>query len=167
MLLRCHFTGPGAIQLNISPDELLVHLLRRREGAEWARGNPPQALTLAKKVVIVPGYGLAVAGAQATVADLVSTLRANGVSVKFAIHPVVGAPPHPSSSFSILPPARTPLWPYRDESDIPCMSACRACAARAAAGTSPGVLHSICFHPGSHMSDGPSPRPSAGPRAEG
>lgn len=48
-----------------------------------------QALTLARKVVIVPGYGLAVASAQATVADLVATLRKNGVDVSFAIHPVV------------------------------------------------------------------------------
>ena len=45
-----------------------------------------QALTLAKKVIIVPGYGLAVASAQATVADLVSSLRKNGVDVKWAPH---------------------------------------------------------------------------------
>jgi NAD/NADP transhydrogenase beta subunit len=45
-----------------------------------------QALTLAKKVIIVPGYGLAVASAQATVADLVSSLRKNGVDVKWALH---------------------------------------------------------------------------------
>ncbi len=44
--------------------------------------QPLQALTLAKKVIIVPGYGLAVASAQATVADLVATLRKNGVDVK-------------------------------------------------------------------------------------
>ena len=45
-----------------------------------------QALTLAKKVIIVPCYGLAVASAQATVADLVSSLRKNGVDVKWALH---------------------------------------------------------------------------------
>lgn len=46
-----------------------------------------QALTLAKRVIIVPGYGLAVASAQSTVADLVASLRKNGVDVKFGIHP--------------------------------------------------------------------------------
>jgi NAD(P) transhydrogenase len=52
-----------------------------------------EALTLARKVIIVPGYGLAVASAQATVADLVATLRKNGVDVKFGIHPVAGRMP--------------------------------------------------------------------------
>lgn len=40
------------------------------------------ALTSARKVIIVPGYGLAVAGAQYAIADLVKTLRANGIDVK-------------------------------------------------------------------------------------
>lgn len=52
-----------------------------------------EALTLARKVVIVPGYGLAVASAQAIVADLVATLRKHGVEVTFAIHPVAGRMP--------------------------------------------------------------------------
>lgn len=50
-----------------------------------------QALTLANKVVIIPGYGLAVAKAEAAVANLAATLRENGVTVKFAFHPVVRA----------------------------------------------------------------------------
>lgn len=52
-----------------------------------------EALTLARKVVIVPGYGLAVAGAQYAIADLVKTLVKEGVDVKFAIHPVAGRMP--------------------------------------------------------------------------
>lgn len=51
------------------------------------------ALTQAQKVVIVPGYGLAVAAAQYDIAELVKTLRAKGVNVKFGIHPVAGRMP--------------------------------------------------------------------------
>ncbi|KAK9824598.1 hypothetical protein WJX72_011597 [[Myrmecia] bisecta] len=51
------------------------------------------SLTSARTVVIVPGYGLAVAGAQYAIADLVKTLRAKGITVKFAIHPVAGRMP--------------------------------------------------------------------------
>jgi NAD(P) transhydrogenase len=50
-------------------------------------------LTSAKKVVIVPGYGLAVAKAQYAVADMVKKLRDSGVDVTFAIHPVAGRMP--------------------------------------------------------------------------
>jgi NAD(P) transhydrogenase len=51
------------------------------------------ALTQAKSVLIVPGYGLAVANAQYSIADLVKTLKSRGVSVKFGIHPVAGRMP--------------------------------------------------------------------------
>lgn len=47
----------------------------------------------AKKVVIVPGYGLAVAQAQHVVHDLELLLEAEGVEVKYAIHPVAGRMP--------------------------------------------------------------------------
>jgi len=50
-------------------------------------------LAAAKKVVIVPGYGLAVARAQHTVKDLVDLLRERGVDVQFGIHPVAGRLP--------------------------------------------------------------------------
>merc|ERR1712159_942768 len=50
-------------------------------------------MTSAEKMIIVPGYGLAVAGAQYTVADMVKTLREKGVDVKFGIHPVAGRMP--------------------------------------------------------------------------
>jgi NAD(P) transhydrogenase subunit beta len=50
-------------------------------------------LAYSQKVVIVPGYGLAVAQAQHTVHELEKTLDAKGVQVKYGIHPVAGRMP--------------------------------------------------------------------------
>ena len=47
----------------------------------------------ASKVIIAPGYGMAVAQAQYPVADLAAKLTAQGVDVQFAIHPVAGRLP--------------------------------------------------------------------------
>ncbi|KAK4896901.1 hypothetical protein LTR27_005148 [Elasticomyces elasticus] len=52
-----------------------------------------QALKDAQKVVIVVGYGMAVAKAQYPIAEMVAYLRTQGVEVKFAIHPVAGRMP--------------------------------------------------------------------------
>lgn len=51
------------------------------------------ALNEADSVVIVPGYGMAVAQAQAAVSELTRKLRAAGKTVRFAIHPVAGRLP--------------------------------------------------------------------------
>jgi len=51
------------------------------------------ALSEAHSVIIVPGYGLAVAQAQQAVAELTRKLRAAGKQVRFAIHPVAGRLP--------------------------------------------------------------------------
>lgn len=52
-----------------------------------------ETLKNAQKVVIVVGYGMAVAKAQYPIAEMVANLRAQGVEVKFAIHPVAGRMP--------------------------------------------------------------------------
>jgi NAD(P) transhydrogenase subunit beta len=58
------------------------------EPAEAAR-----LLAEAKEVMIVPGYGMAVAQAQHAVFELTRTLRDKGVNVRFGIHPVAGRMP--------------------------------------------------------------------------
>jgi len=50
-------------------------------------------LAYARKVVIIPGYGLAVAQAQHTARELADALKARGVDTFFAIHPVAGRMP--------------------------------------------------------------------------
>jgi len=73
-------------------------------GAEEADGEQGEAVPIqaeevaqligdAKEVVIVPGYGMAVANAQHPVSDLTKMLKERGVNVRFAIHPVAGRMP--------------------------------------------------------------------------
>jgi len=52
-----------------------------------------ELLNNSKSLVIVPGYGMAVAQAQQTVAAMSQKLRDQGVNVRFAIHPVAGRMP--------------------------------------------------------------------------
>jgi H+-translocating NAD(P) transhydrogenase subunit beta len=51
------------------------------------------SLAYAQRVVIVPGYGLAVAQGQHTLAELATSLEAKGIEVVFGIHPVAGRMP--------------------------------------------------------------------------
>ena len=69
--------GPGGDQhvRSTSPDDVAV------------------MLAYARRVVIVPGYGLAVAQAQHNVRELADVLEQRGVDVRYAIHPVAGRMP--------------------------------------------------------------------------
>jgi NAD(P) transhydrogenase subunit beta len=52
-----------------------------------------ERLLQAKNVIVVPGYGMAVARAQHAVRELTEILRGHGITVRFAIHPVAGRLP--------------------------------------------------------------------------
>ena len=80
------FGAFGAVQKTKQIGEAKVW---KQESAEGAA----QLLEQARLVVIIPGYGMAVAQAQHKVRELYDQLTKRGVTVKFAIHPVAGRMP--------------------------------------------------------------------------
>jgi NAD(P) transhydrogenase subunit beta len=76
------FGGPAGEQMAVDGEQIAID-----------SDGVATALNEADSVVIIPGYGMAVAQAQSSVAELVRKLRAQGKEVRFAIHPVAGRLP--------------------------------------------------------------------------
>jgi len=77
--------------------QLLLSLLNgnlpQKTDVDTGAADAVKALAVAKKVVIIPGYGMALAKAQFKVVELASILSKRGADVKYAIHPVAGRMP--------------------------------------------------------------------------
>ncbi len=80
------FGAFGQVQKAVAGGEEKVYKAETVEGAA-------QVLEQANFVVIIPGYGMAVAQAQHKVRELYDQLKKRGITVKFAIHPVAGRMP--------------------------------------------------------------------------
>ena len=73
----------------------LISLLDSKpaQGSDAKKDNSAEVLKKAKSVIIVPGYGMALAQAQHLVRQLADKLESNGAKVRYAIHPVAGRMP--------------------------------------------------------------------------
>ncbi len=76
------FGGPAGEQMAVEGEQIAIDV-----------DGVAAALNEADSIIIIPGYGMAVAQAQGAVSDLTSKLRARGKTVRFAIHPVAGRLP--------------------------------------------------------------------------
>tara|TARA_R110000850_G_scaffold51510_6_gene125083 strand:- start:2440 stop:3879 length:1440 start_codon:yes stop_codon:yes gene_type:complete len=76
------FGGPAGEQMAVEGEQVAIEA-----------DGVAAALNEADSVIIIPGYGMAVAQAQGAVSELVKKLRAKGKNVRFAIHPVAGRLP--------------------------------------------------------------------------
>jgi NAD(P) transhydrogenase subunit beta len=90
--------GPGGSVRSIGPDDVAIQL------------------AYAQHVIIVPGYGLAVAQAQHAVRELAELLEERGVDVKYAIHPVAGR--MPGHMNVLLAEANVPYPQLKEMDDI-------------------------------------------------
>ncbi len=86
--------NPGINKKEATPQEKVIDVEKPPVTAKKSPAkSPAEILKTAKKVVIVPGYGMAIAQAQSQVKALYDTLESQGKEVKFAIHPVAGRMP--------------------------------------------------------------------------
>ncbi|SNR26809.1 NAD(P)(+) transhydrogenase (Re/Si-specific) subunit beta [Puniceibacterium sediminis] len=76
------FGGPAGEQMAVEGEQIAIDA-----------DGVASALEEADSIIIIPGYGMAVAQAQQNVAELTKRLRAKGKVVRFAIHPVAGRLP--------------------------------------------------------------------------
>jgi NAD(P) transhydrogenase subunit beta len=90
--------GPGGTVRSVSPDDVAIQL------------------AYAQNVIVVPGYGLAVAQAQHAVRELAELLEDRGVDVKYAIHPVAGR--MPGHMNVLLAEANVPYPQLKEMEDI-------------------------------------------------
>ena len=86
-------TGKTTVSAAPKPEEPKEILNAEPEQEKLTPEAAGAKLREAKKVIIVPGYGMALSQAQGEVAALASTLESRGAEVKFAIHPVAGRMP--------------------------------------------------------------------------
>jgi NAD(P) transhydrogenase subunit beta len=82
------FGGFGAVQEVEKGDDIYAGNVKATSPDEVA-----MLMDGARRVVIVPGYGMAVSQAQHAVRDLANLLESKGITVEFAIHPVAGRMP--------------------------------------------------------------------------
>jgi NAD(P) transhydrogenase subunit beta len=88
-LANVMFAGIGAVVESVEEsDDLYAGRVKSTSPEEVA-----MLLETARRVVIAPGYGMAVAQAQYAIQDLAVLLESRGVEVEFAIHPVAGRMP--------------------------------------------------------------------------
>lgn len=108
VLFSAFGSDSGAVAGGEAVGDRVVHSIDPEEGA--------MMLGYAKSVVIVPGYGMAVAQAQHTVRELADQLDRLGVTVKYAIHPVAGR--MPGHMNVLLAEANVPYDQLYDMDDI-------------------------------------------------
>jgi NAD(P) transhydrogenase subunit beta len=94
------------------------------------KATSPEELSMiletARRVVIVPGYGMAVAQAQHAVRDLANVLEARGTTVEYAIHPVAGR--MPGHMNVLLAEANVPYDKLKEMDEVnPTMDQCDVC----------------------------------------
>ncbi|HJM88984.1 MAG TPA: NAD(P)(+) transhydrogenase (Re/Si-specific) subunit beta [Dehalococcoidia bacterium] len=88
-LVNIMFAGVGAaVASEVESDEVYAGRVKSASPDEVA-----MLMDGARRVVVAPGYGMAVAQAQHSIQEMMNVLEAKGVDVEFAIHPVAGRMP--------------------------------------------------------------------------